>query len=157
MSSSDDGYLSDGGDAAAAQKRRPKTRDPSSRKPEPKRALSAQAFPDLMKSKHGIMLVPFGKHCGRPHSKRVACSKVAPNTTRAWASHGKTCRALKGSSSASAAVLRVAITSGGETHRKLLCDTYVSAYSIYKHKLPFTQGPRNKEVNVTPSPPFPFR
>ena len=89
---------------------------------------------------------------GRRCSLCKTCGTVTlPNQTARWKSHTKTCSGLKASIlvaplSAEAQRLVVQCTAGGERHLSKLCDGYIVAYWLYKHKLPFAMAPKVHEV-----------
>ena len=142
--------MGDGGGAVACAKRRPKGLGGPAH---PKKQRSRPTQPPLLavKSEYDVAITPAGRSLAtsRPQSKRTGCGKAIGNVLRSRASHARSCIAKKHASSA--AVLATAISVGGESHRLLLCDAYVAAYSIYRRKMPFTHGPHAKEV--PPSPP----
>jgi hypothetical protein len=64
---------------------------------------------------------------------------------RRWESHAKNCSGLKSTIaplSAQAQTFVIQCTIGGEKHINKFCDAYVVTSWIYKHKLPFTLGPK---------------
>ncbi len=72
------------------------------------------------------------------------------NVTARWRSHARSCSGLKSFRallSAEAQVFVVQCTAGGEKHLNKLCDEYIVAYWLYKHKIPFAMGPKVHEVH----------
>ena len=145
----DSGYMSDGGDAVACAKRRPKDLGESAH-PKKQRSRSTRTFLLAVKSECDVAITPAGRNLAtsRAQSKCTGCGKVIDNVLRSWASHARSCIAKKHAPSATA--LATAVSVGGESHRLLLCDAYVAAYSIYRRKMPFTHGPHAKEVPLSP-------
>ena len=109
-------------------------------------------FANQIKVLTGLDLVPAEDKNGRRCSLCKTCGTITlPNQTARWKSHAKTCSGLKASIlvaplSAEAQRLVVQCTAGGERHLSKLCDGYIVAYWLYKHKLPFAMAPKVHEV-----------
>jgi hypothetical protein len=120
---------------------------------EKKRRKTAQTtFAKQIKDLTGLDLLPAEDKNGRRCSLCKTCGTVTLlNQTARWKSHAKTCSGLKASIlvaplSAEAQRLVVQCTAGGERHLSKLCDGYIVAYWLYKHKLPFAMAPKVHEV-----------
>ena len=116
-----------------------------------KRQKTAQTtFAKQIKDLTGLDLLPAEDKNGRRSSLCKTCGTVTlRNQTARWKSHAKTCSGLKASIaplSAEAQRLVVQCTAGGERHLSKLCDGYIVAYWLYKHKLPFAMAPKVHEV-----------
>jgi hypothetical protein len=114
---------------------------------EKKRMKSAQAtFACQIKELTGLDIVPAEDKNGRRCSLCKTCGTITlRNQTARWQSHAKSCSGLKANIaplSAAAQRLVVQCTAGGERHLHKLCDGYIVAFWLYKHKLPFAMGPR---------------
>jgi hypothetical protein len=116
-----------------------------------KRKKSAQAtFAYQIKNLTGLDIVPAEDKNGRRCSLCKTCGAITlRNQTARWQSHAKICSGLKATRaplSAAARRLVVQCTAGGERHLQKLCDGYIVAFWLYKHKLPFAMGPKIHEV-----------
>jgi hypothetical protein len=120
---------------------------------EKKRKKSARAtfaYQILVKELTGLDIVPAEDKNGRRCSLCKTCGSITlQNQTARWQNHAKSCSGLKATIaplSAAAQRLVVQCTAGGERHLHKLCDGYIVAFWLYKHKLPFAMGPKVLEV-----------
>ncbi len=104
----------------------------------------------LLPNNTGLDIVPAEDKNGRRCSLCKTCGTITlRNQTARWRSHAQSCSGLKATIaplSAAAQRLVVQCPAGGERHLHKLCDGYIVAFWLYKHKLSFVMGPKILEV-----------
>ena len=113
-------------------------------------------FAAAVRPRTGLEIKPAPGMGGRSASQCVTCLKafkktLIRNVLQRWVSHAKSCpglqmeRAKDLAPEAEAFVVRCRL--GGDKHRLKTCDTFITTYWVYKHKLPFTTANKVKEVD----------
>jgi hypothetical protein len=107
----------------------------------------------------GLSIEGFGKLNGRLGFKCCTCGFISMNMLPRWKQHAKKCRTkinvVAGREKEAMHVqtpLVLLLNAAAEMEKKKEVDTYVTTYWIYKHKMPFTTGPKVHEV--IPPPPL---
>ena len=115
-----------------------------------------QKFAAAVRPRTGLEIKPAPDMGGRAASQCVTCLQASTktlirNVLQRWVSHAKSCPGLRIERSkvlapeAEAFVVRCRL--GGDKHRLKTCDTLITTYWVYKHKLPFTTANKVKEVH----------